>query len=698
VRQDRRAEIRKVGPLLLGGLVACSAAAAGLSNSLAEPGFEMLLHVMIVVGFATSLLGTISRINVSLVGVVVIAVALAACVQRGMGAPILSLVFPPEAAADEDLTWATLWAWLMVGFCFMQVRRRNILFCIVSGLAVLGLTATVNLNTVMIVYFGVFLFAAIFVWGYEHLLNLGETAVPVGGRAAEGRAWPAIARTQALAGTMLVALVMVVGVVLGGLLYAAGPKLYLSPSGISRYARWVQISLMSYGGMIDTLYVGSGPINLSSAPAIEVRAEKPALWRGQAYDRYIGNGWRRELAATRALVIDEDGWLVMPGAAQMAGELNHQRVRLAGVTSRALFGAPQPVRVRIEPNQPGVPAVRHHLERDAYGCVMSRFVMSPGLEYEVVSKMPPTDPETLRACPAEYSAQMTQRYIEQGTVEAKLELEELTKQLTSEAETPYDKVTALRDYLEQTCVYSERAPAIPGREDAAAYFVKRSRRGACGLFSTALTMMCRMAGVPARLATGFQTGAYDPDREAFVPLERDAHAWTEAYFPGVGWVPFDQAARRSESYSFWATLFGGSEFAPRLSETLQQAWRVLLGVLAFAALFSALLGPGALLRWLRRRVRPRDARERTGEVYERFRRRAARLAGFRAQRWQTPEEMNEALVACGAAAGDRARSNLEHFTQAFYASRYGPKEPSDRHVRRLATLAARALRAMRRKR
>ena len=313
-RSSRWAEVRRIGPLMLGGLVACSAAAAGLTNAVDEPGFELVLHLMIVVAFAASLLGTLFRIRVSFLGVGVIAGAVAATVYRGAPVPLLSLGFPPEVVADEDLTWATLWAWLMVGLCFMQGRRRNILFSLVAGLAVLGLTGTVNLNSAMMVYFGIFLFAAIFVWGYEHLLNLGEKAAPMGGRADDNRAWPGIARTQALAGTTLMAAVMIAALVVGGLLYAAGPRLYLSPSGISRYARWMRVSLLSYGGMINSFYVGRGPVNLAGTEAIAVKSEKPALWRGQAYDRYTGSGWTKEVSRLRDLIPAEDGWLAVPGA------------------------------------------------------------------------------------------------------------------------------------------------------------------------------------------------------------------------------------------------------------------------------------------------------------------------------------------------------------------------------------------------
>jgi len=688
--------VRRIGPLMLGGAVACSAAAAGLTNAVDEPTFEMLLHMMIVAGFATSLLGRVLGVRVSFIGVGVIGGAVAATAYRGAPVPLLSLGFPPEVVADEDLTWATLWAWLMVGLCFMQGRRRNILFCLVAGLAVLGLTATVNLNTAMMVYFGIFLFATIFVWGYEHLLNLGEEAALVGGGADDNLAWPGIARTQALAGTTLMAAVMVAALVLGGLVYAAVPRLYLSPSGFSRYARWMRVSLLSYGGMINSLYVGRGPVNLAGTEAIIVKSKKPALWRGQAYDRYTGGGWTKELSGMRDLIPAEDGWFALPGTERVRGETLHQEVTLIGMESRAFFAATQPVKLRVRTQRTGGRSLRYHAQSDPYGAMLSRFMMTGGVEYEVISKLPPTDPATLRACPARYSAEMRERYIKQVPPQAQVGLAELVKELTRETRTPYDKVVALREYLEKTCVYSERAPAIPPGRDAAAYFVTKSRKGACGLFATALAVMCRLAGVPARVVTGFHTGAWDPDRGAYVALHKDAHAWTEVYFPGVGWVPFDAAAARTDEGGKWMAYLGSREFMRRLRGAAEYGGRLAIILITIAALFSAVLGPGILLRWLRRRFRVRDARERLGETYEWFRRKAARLGGFRPQRWQTPEEMRETLVASGLAGAAEVRGELDNFTAAFYATRYGPREPGEQHVRRMATLARRVLRAMRR--
>jgi len=694
VQADGREYLRRVGPLLVGGAVACSAAAAALSNTLDEPAFEALLHLMVLVGIAASGVFGARGARSTWLGVIVIAVAAAAASLRLAPLAITELVFPPEVVADEDLTWATLMAWMMVGFCFMLARRQNILFAVVSGLAIFGLTATLNLNTAMLISFAVFVFAVVFIWGYEHLLNVGEH-LPHDGRG--GRDWPLVARTQALAGTMLVAVLLTVGIVVGSVLYAIVPRLYVGPAGMARYARWMQVSLLSYGGMLNSFYVGQGPMNLPATPAIAVKSDRPALWRGAVFDHYTGRGWSREAAATRDLWEDEDGWLVVPGAEDLVGETNRQVVRLLGMDTRAMYAAAQPVKVRMTEASRRRTRLSHTPAVDLYGAIVtSQQLMGRGAEYEVISIMPPTDPEVLRAAPRGYPRAIVERYIEQMQVQAEAELGPLVRRIVADAETPYDKAEAIRTFLGNTCVYTTRAPAVPRGDDAAVHFVTSGKRGACDLFATSLAVMCRLAGVPSRVATGFQTGKYEPREGAYVALQRDAHAWAEVYFPGIGWVPFDVVAAESESPFDLRALLRGLRGQVRVSAALAQIGRAIMAIAAVFALLCAVVGPGVLIRWLRVRARPRSARRRMGGVFEWFRRRAARLAGIRPERWRTPAEMLSALAAAGLVTGPAVRERLDEFAARFYDRRYGRREPSDREIRATKAAAGRLLDDLRR--
>ena len=70
-------------------------------------------------------------------------------------------------------------------------------------------------------------------------------------------------------------------------------------------------------------------------------------------------------------------------------------------------------------------------------------------------------------------------------------------------------------------------------------FLFVSKKGYCEYFASAMAIMLRTLGVPARLVNGFQTGSYNRFGKDFVVRARDAHSWVEVYFPRYGWIPFD---------------------------------------------------------------------------------------------------------------------------------------------------------------
>lgn len=688
--EERRSYLKRIGPLLIATAVAATAAAGSLTNTLDEPTFEMMLHAMILVAVGTSAItGSIGRSS-TLVGIVIIAIGIAALGARIAPTPGVELLFPPEVVADEDLTWATLWSWLMVGFCFMLGRRRNVLFPLVAGLAIFGLVSTVNLNPIILVYFGIFIFAVAFIWGYEHLLNLGERLSSE--RAAE---WLGIARTQALAGTLLVAVLVVGGLLVGSGLYHIGPRMFVGRSGMADYARYLQRSLLSYGGISESFQVGRGPVNLPSTPAILVKADQPALWRGSAYDYYTGDGWTRELEGSMRLQPEDDGWWLMPGTDDLVGQLNVQQVTLLSMDARAIYGAAQPTRMRVVDAGGGPRPGRYQPHLDLYGTVKTQYVMSSGLTYEVVSVMPPTDPGTLRAASTAYPPGIVETYIDQMQVQAQAELGPLVEEIVAGQPTPYDRVAAIRDFLGTSCVYTTRAPAVPRGDDAAVWFVNNSQRGACDLFATSLAVMSRLAGVPARVATGFQTGSWDNERGGYVARQRDAHAWAEIYFPGIGWVPFDVAAEQVDEEADLLAWLSSGQWRRSLSRFMDTVGNVLFTAVIVAALISAVLGPGVLLRWLRSRIRRRTPRERVGEAFERFRRKAAKMAGVRAERWRTPGELQAQLADRGLAASPAVRQRLSEFTASFNDHRYGREEPTDADIGGTKARARELLRELR---
>ncbi|HVN13685.1 MAG TPA: DUF3488 and transglutaminase-like domain-containing protein [Kineosporiaceae bacterium] len=115
----------------------------------------------------------------------------------------------------------------------------------------------------------------------------------------------------------------------------------------------------------------------------------------------------------------------------------------------------------------------------------------------------------------------------------------IVNQHTGDAVNDYDKAVNLRDWL-RGFSYSTQAPGT-GADDSGgsaimAFLARKS--GYCVHFASAMAVMARSLGIPARVAVGFLPGTQNANHIWTITL-RDAHAWPELYFQGIGWVRFE---------------------------------------------------------------------------------------------------------------------------------------------------------------
>ncbi|HEY0531879.1 MAG TPA: transglutaminase domain-containing protein, partial [Actinoplanes sp.] len=120
--------------------------------------------------------------------------------------------------------------------------------------------------------------------------------------------------------------------------------------------------------------------------------------------------------------------------------------------------------------------------------------------------------------------------------------------------TDYDKVLALYDFFSKRNGFTYSLTTQPaGNASQIAAFL-RNRAGYCQQYAAALAWMVRAAGIPARVAFGFTRGTTG-DNITYTITNRNAHAWTEVYFDGFGWVPFDatpSVGLAGSAHSAWA--------------------------------------------------------------------------------------------------------------------------------------------------
>jgi len=124
----------------------------------------------------------------------------------------------------------------------------------------------------------------------------------------------------------------------------------------------------------------------------------------------------------------------------------------------------------------------------------------------------------------------------------------LARELANGADTPEDYVQRVLAYLGDTSrfTYSETPPAAAHTLEG---FLFDARQGYCQQYSGAMALLLRMAGIPARVTTGFSTGATDTKTGEYVVRDFDAHSWVEAYYPGYGWLTFDPTPAASPARS-----------------------------------------------------------------------------------------------------------------------------------------------------
>ena len=60
-----------------------------------------------------------------------------------------------------------------------------------------------------------------------------------------------------------------------------------------------------------------------------------------------------------------------------------------------------------------------------------------------------------------------------------------------------------------------------------------------------MTVLMRSIGIPARMATGYTVGSRVPDSELYVVADHHSHGWSEVYFNGYGWIPFEPTPGKS---------------------------------------------------------------------------------------------------------------------------------------------------------
>ncbi|WP_156119343.1 transglutaminase family protein [Modestobacter caceresii] len=169
--------------------------------------------------------------------------------------------------------------------------------------------------------------------------------------------------------------------------------------------------------------------------------------------------------------------------------------------------------------------------------VFGRDVTTGGLAYRFTAQQPRPSTAELAAAPLVPGDPLVERYT--ALPELDPAVTALADQLTDPAQSPYERVRAVLGLFTDPAngfAYSLSTSQGTTGDDLADFL--RLKRGYCEQYAGAMAVLVRAAGVPARVVLGYTPGQVGEDGDRVVTTD-DAHAWVEAWFAGIGWIPFD---------------------------------------------------------------------------------------------------------------------------------------------------------------
>jgi len=173
----------------------------------------------------------------------------------------------------------------------------------------------------------------------------------------------------------------------------------------------------------------------------------------------------------------------------------------------------------------------------------------PGETYQVDAVLKNPNIEQLRAAGTQYPQWVTEKYL-QLPDKFSPRIQGLAQEIAAQTQTPYDKATAITNYLRQNITYAPTIPDAPRNADRLEWILFQYKKGYCVYYATSEVLMLRSLGIPARLAVGFAEGiqsrnSLTTERTTYTVQNKNAHAWPEVYFPNIGWVEFEPTGNQA---------------------------------------------------------------------------------------------------------------------------------------------------------
>jgi protein-glutamine gamma-glutamyltransferase len=322
-------------------------------------------------------------------------------------------------------------------------------------------------------------------------------------------------------------------------------------------------------GFSETVNLGEmGPIKRD--PSVVMRVELsdgsphetgPLYLRGVAFDQYDGKTWTNRLNHRLSVSEDATGTFVLRGGRSPAparrGVTIRQNILLEPLDTPVLFAAPFIERVSGK-----FPSV----QSDLTGSVYLPSPSSSRIEYSVLSRSNPVLPADLGSESSRYSESFIRHFLQIPAQSERIAI--LAKEITDTQRTMYDKANAIQSYLTHNFRYSLDAP-LTGQDRPLEEFLFTRKTGYCEHYATAMVIMLRAIGVPARLVTGFLATEWNEYGNYYLVRQQDAHAWVEVHLQHSGWVSMDPTPPSIESIDSGSPAWHA---LGRMMDTIRLQW------------------------------------------------------------------------------------------------------------------------------
>lgn len=424
------------------------------------------------------------------------------------------------------LTLAVLWTLLL--FAVTHTRGSGFLalaFTLLYWLLIRAMAGTLDVPTMLLTLVGV---AALF-------------AVPVNGRS---NYLKALLPTALVAALLTMALLPAEGTTFAPLADAAQRVRNMFDAYFSFTDTRVPYSIYmdGYQPLGESL---GGPAEPHQWPIMEVQTDSNLYLRGSIRRTYVNTAWTDAVANNRYLFSD-----------LMRQSVRDDVFEAKRIDAENSGGAFERISAQITMMTEGTSTlfVPHRLAELSSALELAVYYNSVGEvfitrdvqaedAYGVTATVPTWDADALRAYVEAHNGDDDPKYQQAAADFMQLpshiesEVYVLVNDVIAGALTPYQRATAIEQYLEQNYAYT-LTPDYPRTDiDFVSDFLLNTKQGYCSYFASAMAVMGRIAGLPTRYVEGYRVEA-NPSGMTVVTGE-NAHAWVEVYFNGVGWVTFD---------------------------------------------------------------------------------------------------------------------------------------------------------------